>query len=206
MATPKLSSQRAATHQLAIKKLFDDLTQSEKLYAHHLSRAAWYDSRIILRQTSPEGTGIFDFFMELHRACGGEWNKLVDNCDVSPDELDNFLEFSGLFLSNLGNYFGDGDRKVVPDLSADALRKMASISPGPCAALEKIIGPLLETPPFSLGFPGRNTQSNYYPGEERITKEDIAAVARVMEKNEIEPENTRLQKITREGNTIYKIF
>lgn len=105
MATLRPSSQRAATHQLAPKDLFDGLTQREKLYAHHLARAAWHGSRIILRQTSPEGTGIFDFILELHKACGGQWSKLVDQCGLKPDELDNFLEFSGLFLSNMGNYF-----------------------------------------------------------------------------------------------------
>lgn len=105
MATVSPSSERAATYQLANKELFDSLTQREKLYAHHLARAAWHGSRIILRQTSPEGTGIFDFILELHKACGGQWNKLVDRYEVQPDELDNFLEFSGLFLSNMGNYF-----------------------------------------------------------------------------------------------------
>lgn len=72
---------------------------------------------------------------------------------------------------------------------------MASISPEAATAVEKIIDPMLSVPPFSLGFPDGNNQSNYYPGEERITKEDIAAVAKVMEKYSIEPENTRVRKI-----------
>jgi hypothetical protein len=108
------TSSHAATHQLAIKELFDGLTQREKLYAHHLVRAAWHGSRIILRQTSPEGTGTFDFILELHKACGGQWNKLVDQCGVKPDELDTFLEFSGLFLSNIGNYFASNPCHVLP--------------------------------------------------------------------------------------------
>ncbi|KID94054.1 dipeptidyl peptidase III, partial [Metarhizium majus ARSEF 297] len=166
------TSNRTATHQLVIEGLFDGLTHREKLYAHYLARAAWYGSRIILRQTSPEGTGIFDFILELHKACKGQWNKLVDQ------------------------YGGEGDRKVVPHLSAEALRKMAGISPDAATALDKIIDPLLSNSPFSLGFPDGNSQSNYYPGEEQITKEDIAAVAKVMEKHSIEPENTRVLKIT----------
>lgn len=105
MATSSLTRQREATYQLAIRELFDNLTQREKLYAHHLARAAWHGSRIILRQTSPEGTGIFDFILKLHKACGGQWNKLVNQYGVKSDELDAFLEFSGLFLTNLGNYF-----------------------------------------------------------------------------------------------------
>ncbi|KAI9842893.1 MAG: hypothetical protein M1837_006725 [Sclerophora amabilis] len=195
MATPKVSGQRSATHQLAIKELFDGLTKREKLYTHHLARAAWHGGRIILRQTSPEGTGIFDFILELQKACGGQWKWLVDQCGVKPDELDRFLEFSGLFLSNMGNYFGEGDRKVVPDVSADALHRMASISPDTVTALKKIIDPMLSVPPFSLGFSDGAHQSNYYPGEERITKDEIAAVAKVMEYHSIEAENTRIRKV-----------
>ena len=97
--------QHAVTHQLAIKDIFDGLAQREKLYAHHLARAAWHGSKIILRQTSAEGIGIFDFILMIHKTCGGRWDEIMDRCHVSRDELDAFLEYSGQFLSNLGNYY-----------------------------------------------------------------------------------------------------
>lgn len=90
MVVTSPSVQCGVTHQLAIKELFGALTQREKLYAHHLARAAWHGSRIIQRQTSPEGTEIFGFNIELHKACEGQWNNLVDICGVTPDELDTF--------------------------------------------------------------------------------------------------------------------
>lgn len=105
MAIPSSFSQRAPTHQLATKVLFDNLAQRNILYAHHLSRASWHGTRIILRQTSPEGPESFNSILELHKACGGEWNSLADQGCDSRDELNDFLEFSGLFLSNLGSYF-----------------------------------------------------------------------------------------------------
>ncbi|KAF9773459.1 hypothetical protein IL306_008715 [Fusarium sp. DS 682] len=199
------SVRTAATHQLVIKGLFDGLAQREKLYAHYLARAAWQGTRIILRQTSPEGTGILDFILELHKACRGQWNELVHH-GVTQNDVDNFLEFSGMFLSNLGNYFEEGDRKVVPDLTAEALRNMASISPDAATALDKIIDPLLSIPPVSLGFPDATSQSNYYPGQEPITKDDIAAVARVMAKHSIEPENTRVRKVNIAGKPTFEIL
>lgn len=104
MATSSVLSQREATHQLEIKDLFDGPTHREKLYSHHLARTAWHGSRVILRQTSPEGPGIFDFILQLHSACGGERDKLASQCKIKPDELDAFLEFAGMFLSCLGNY------------------------------------------------------------------------------------------------------
>ena len=114
MATSGVICQRTATHQLANKELFDNLTHREKLYAHHLARAAWHGSRIILRQTSPEGTGIFDLILELYKACGGQWKKLIDQCSIKPIELEAFLEFSGLFLSNMGNYFASNSCHLSP--------------------------------------------------------------------------------------------
>ncbi|KAK2608595.1 hypothetical protein QQS21_002821 [Conoideocrella luteorostrata] len=206
MAALLLSRHRAPTHQLAIKELFEALSFREKLYAHHLARAAWNGSRVILRQTSPEGPDILDFILELHKACGGKWDKLAQQQEVTLDEVEAFLEFAGSFLSGLGNYFADGDQKVVPPISADALRKMANGSPQSATALEKIIEPLLAMYPSSLGFPNKDNQSNYYPGENQITKEEIAAVARVMEKNSIEPENTRVRKCCDETNISFNLL
>lgn len=95
----------AATHQLAIKQIFDGLAQRDKIYAHHLSRAAWHGSRIIMRQTSPEATTIFDFIMDLYSSCNGQWNSLIDKGITTPDDLSAFLEYAALFLCNLGNYY-----------------------------------------------------------------------------------------------------
>jgi dipeptidyl-peptidase-3 len=96
---------------LEIQKVFDSLTEDEKedgkryrVYAHHLARACWHGSRITLRQSSAEAEGIFDFILELHRACGGDWNSFVDR-GVTQEELDLWLEFGGMFMSNLGNYY-----------------------------------------------------------------------------------------------------
>jgi dipeptidyl-peptidase-3 len=92
-------------YQLVIKPLFDRLTTQEKLYAHYMSKAAWYGSRILWQQTSPEGPLIFDFVIALYRACDGQWARLADESGVTPDELDEFLNYSALFLSNMGNFY-----------------------------------------------------------------------------------------------------
>ena len=102
--TPPLG---ATIHQLKIKPIFDALAQREKLYAHHLSRAAWHGSRIIMRQVSPESPDIFDFIMDMYRAlaCDGEWESLIRKASITPEELASFLEYAGTFLCNLGNYY-----------------------------------------------------------------------------------------------------
>lgn len=89
---------------------------------------------------------------------------------------------------------GVGDRKVVPQVTPGALRKMAEVSQDASGALEKIIEPMFAVPPYYLGYPGETAQSSYYVGNEPITVEEIRAVAGIMQKHHIEPENTRVRK------------
>ncbi|KAJ5436018.1 hypothetical protein N7445_006903, partial [Penicillium cf. griseofulvum] len=174
-----------------------------KTYAHHLARACWHGGRIVLRQTSPEAEGIFDFIIELHRACNGRWDDFRER-GLEQEDLDTWLQFTGSFLSNLGNSLlsqNDGDRKSIPNVPKDALRKMAGISPEASAKLEEIIDRMTTAQPAQLGYPDKTNQSTYYPGREWITKEEIEAVTKLMETKGVAPENTRLTKHAR-GNAL----
>ncbi|RHZ51299.1 hypothetical protein CDV55_101253 [Aspergillus turcosus] len=196
----------AAINQLVIKPIFDALEPREKFYAHYLARAAWHGSRVIMRQVSPESPDIFDFIMDLYHACGGKWDTLVAQCNITSEELVSFLEYAATFLCNLGNFYGEGDQKFVTDLSADALEKIANLSPKTKAGLEKIIGPLLAVPPFNLGYPREKAQSGYYPGTELISQEEIDKVSEVMSKYSIGPENTRIRKLVEDGKPVYQLL
>ncbi|KAJ8131320.1 hypothetical protein O1611_g2308 [Lasiodiplodia mahajangana] len=192
--------------QLAVKDVFQQLSDRQKLYAHHMSRAAWNGSRIIMRQTSPEATEIFDFIVAIYRSCDGQWQELVDSHGVSAQEVDAFLEYAGNFLCNIGNYWGEGNKKFVPDLSADALQKFGQAAAMTQEALEAVIKPMTSGPPFEIGYPSERSQSTYYPGKVKITKEEIALVARVLEDHEIEPGNTRLQKVVNDGKPTFEVL
>ncbi|KAK1706799.1 peptidase family M49-domain-containing protein [Colletotrichum lupini] len=188
------------THRLEARCVFDNLAKDEdedgkayKAYAHHLARACWYGSRIMLRQTSPEAEGILDFILELHKACNGQWDEFRTR-GLDQEHLDCWLEYAATFLSSVGNYFESGDRKGIPNVPPDALRNMAMISPDAARKLEEIIGPMLNPQPASLGYPSDRSQSSYYPGK-RITKVECQAISTLMEKHKLAPENTRLHKI-----------
>ncbi|KAI0389094.1 dipeptidyl peptidase III [Xylariaceae sp. FL0594] len=206
MAKPEvLRGGGEAVHRLEINNIFNtmakggDPAQSHTTlkYAHHLAKACWHGSRVMLRQTSPEAEGIYDFIMELHKGCDGEWDRLR-SCIVTKRDIDSWLGYAGLFLSSLGNYFGDGDWKVVPDVSEDVLRKMAErASPEALAKLEEIIKPLLAKQPSVFGYASDSSQSNYYPGDIPLTKEEVQAVTQLMQAKNIAPENTRLRKVNR---------
>ncbi|KAF2811393.1 peptidase M49, dipeptidyl-peptidase III [Mytilinidion resinicola] len=159
-----------------------------------------------MRQVSPESPDIFDFIMDLHHACGGKWDTLVTQCKITSEELASFLEYAAMFLCNLGNFYGEGDQKFIPDLTVEALQKIADISPKTKVGLEKIRGPLLAVPPFSLGYPSKNAQSSYYPSTELISEEEIAKVSEAMSKYSIGPENTRIRKLVKDGKPVYQLL
>jgi len=70
-----------------------------------MCRAAWHGSRIIMNQVSPEAEDIFDLVIELRSSCSGDWAALSQQCGLSTDELNFFLEYAATVLYNLGNYF-----------------------------------------------------------------------------------------------------
>lgn len=107
MATDRVytADSKAIVHRLPVKDVFDRLPDQDQLYAHHLGKAAWSGSRIILRQTSRESEAIFDFIISLYRTCNGNWEKLVDGDVASEDDMTSFLGYAGLFLYNLGNFY-----------------------------------------------------------------------------------------------------
>ncbi|MCJ1326550.1 hypothetical protein MMC10_003215 [Thelotrema lepadinum] len=108
MAASRLLVQETPhVHLLSVGARFLDLSKEEKLYAHFLSRAAWYGARIILHQTSPESNSIFDLIIRLYAHSQGDWRRLAQSNGILPEELDAFLDYAATFLSNVGNYYVD---------------------------------------------------------------------------------------------------
>ncbi|KAB5563119.1 peptidase family M49-domain-containing protein [Coniochaeta sp. 2T2.1] len=197
---------KPAVHQLSIKNAFESLTTQEKLYAYHMSRAAWHGTRIILRQVSPESIDIYDFVIELHNSCSGNWQELVESGHASRAEVDALLNYCATFLSNVGNFYGQGDQKFIPSVSVECLQRLAKRSDTLGRLYDKIAGRIFAVPPLSLGYPTATAQSSYYPGETPITKSEVDAVSRVLEDREIYPENTRLAKAAGSSPDIYQLL
>src|SRR4051794_14467290 len=79
---------------------------------------------------------------------------------------------------------------------------MASISPAATVALQAVIRPMLSPTPTTLTL----SESAYYLGDAKITLEEVATIARVMQLNGLEPENTRILKSTRNARTSYEVL
>lgn len=69
-----------------------------------------------------------------------------------------------------------------------------------------IVKPLLAVPPYALGYPGTNAQSDYYPGAVLISQDEIAKVSDIMEKHSIAPQNTRIRKLNEDGHPTYHLL
>lgn len=109
---------------------FKNLTNNEKLYAHYLSRAAWYGGLIVFFQTSPESPLIFLLLHRLYRSQTlDELSTLATGeCDLTADEVQALLVYSSGILTNCGNYKGFGDSKIVPGLPIEKLERLVKAS------------------------------------------------------------------------------
>jgi dipeptidyl-peptidase-3 len=166
------------------------------------TRAAFTGTRITLRQVSPESENIYDFIVEVYKACDGNWNALQKQAGVSEDDIKHFLEYAAQFLGNCGNYKGFGDAKFVPRADEKAFAALASVSPQANMHYKATNGAIFSSDPpgiMHLGYLDNGHMTTYYPNSPSITKEDIRAVSDFLEKKKLMPENTRLHK-TKEGN------
>ena len=64
---------------------------------------------------------------------------------------------------------------------------------------------MFSSQPSSLGYPGDKTQSCYYPGDQRLSSNEILKVSQCLEDHGILPENTRIQKVLEDEKIIYKV-
>ncbi|XP_074861753.1 dipeptidyl peptidase 3 [Carettochelys insculpta] len=110
---------------LDCSEAFRLLLQSERLYAHYLSRACWYGGLIVLLQTSPEAPAIYVLLSRVFRAQDpDELRELACSIGLSDQEYQAFLVYAAGVFSNMGNYKSFGDTKFVPNLPKDKLQQL----------------------------------------------------------------------------------
>ncbi|ODV91672.1 hypothetical protein CANCADRAFT_42309 [Tortispora caseinolytica NRRL Y-17796] len=190
-----LADSSAPIVYLDVKQHFDKLTPKQQLYAHHMSRAAHYGTRVVLRQVSPESELIYDAIVSTYNAVEGNLDKLKQTSGVSDEDITAWLEYASQFLSNLGNYKSFGDSKFVPRVSEESFKAIVSVSPNGSELFPKYVSALYATEPQAaniLGYPEKGHVTAYYIGD--ITSEELAKIGSVLNELDIMPENTRVAK------------
>lgn len=80
---------------LDAKTAFEGLTEREKLYAHHLSRASFYGGLIVLLQTSYESPQIYRLIQKINAAEDVEALKkaATSQDDISVEDFQAFMVY-----------------------------------------------------------------------------------------------------------------
>ncbi|CUM66243.1 uncharacterized protein PRCAT00003903001 [Priceomyces carsonii] len=199
-----LADSEAPIVLLSAKRHFEQLpTQDAKLYAHYLSRASHWGTRVVLRSVSKESEDIYDLILNIHAAlgeptCQEEYVQALSGRFDNEEAIRQYLEYASQFLSNLGNFKSFGDKKFIPRLSSDEFEQFVRAVPsGKVIQLYKRIeGPLYDTTVQLLGWPESGHVSSYYIGDNIITKEEVDEVNSALANKGIMPENTRVEKVS----------
>ncbi|KAM9846344.1 dipeptidyl peptidase 3 [Aulostomus maculatus] len=105
------------------------LSPQEKMYAHHLSRAAWYGGLAVLLQTSPESANIFVLLQRIFRKqTPAQLEQVAMTVGLTSDEYQAFLVYAAGLYANMGNYKSFGDTKFIPNLPKDKLEALVRAS------------------------------------------------------------------------------
>ncbi|KAF5601714.1 dipeptidyl-peptidase III [Fusarium subglutinans] len=200
---PNEDSIYAASHApicvIPSREAFDGLKEGERRYAHHMCRAAFHGFRIILEQTSTESPSIFDLLMLLYDTAKGDLAGLARQQNVSDQDFDHFLDYTTMFLANMGNYHSTGDEKFIPHIPKASFAKLCQCRPETEELFTEVATAMYSVVRHRYGYSVvPECASGFYPGSEPIAKEEVDSVHRFMQSNQILPENTRLFKTTSE--------
>uniref|UniRef100_A0A4W4DY76 Dipeptidyl peptidase 3 n=1 Tax=Electrophorus electricus TaxID=8005 RepID=A0A4W4DY76_ELEEL len=189
---------------------FKLLSPKEKLYAHYLSRAAWYGGLVVLLQTSPESPYVYVLLQRLFRKqAPAQLEAVADAAGLSSEEYQAFLVYAAGLYANMGNYKSFGDTKFIPNLpkfkalvwNSQAYKE----SPGEMEALWNNCSHLLyslEDKQKQLGL-GDKGVTTYFSGN--CCLEDAELAQKFLDSKKLSAYNTRLFKKESAGKHCYEV-
>ena len=198
---------------LKAEEAFSGLSDRERRFSHHLSRASWWGGFIVLCQTSPESPVIFSLLTRLFRSEPIESLKsiAIDKAKFTDDEFKGLLIYYSGLVYNLGNYLGMGDRKFIPSVPKDKFEVLVRASKayleGPNVIDELMKNCLeamydLDENKKFLGLPPKGVTMYFTPNS---TEDDAELANEFLTSQNIEAWNTRFLKCEENGESIYDI-
>ncbi|XP_034033982.1 dipeptidyl peptidase 3 isoform X1 [Thalassophryne amazonica] len=197
---------------LDCSEAFRLLSPQEKLYAHYLSRAAWYGGLAVLLQTSPESANIFVLLQRIFRKQSpAQLEQVATAAGLSSEEYQAFLVYAAGLYANMGNYKSFGDTKFIPNLPQEKLKAVVWASqafqedPTEIEALWNSCSHLL----YSLGDKekqlglGDKGITTYFSGN--CCLEDAELAQKFLDSQKLSAYNTRLFKSDSGGKACYEV-
>uniref|UniRef100_A0A8C2WVZ5 Dipeptidyl peptidase 3 n=1 Tax=Cyclopterus lumpus TaxID=8103 RepID=A0A8C2WVZ5_CYCLU len=197
---------------LDCSEAFRLLSPQEKMYAHYLSRAAWYGGLAVLLQTSPESADIFVLLQRIFRKqTPAQLEQVATTTGISSEEYQAFLVYAAGLYANMGNYKSFGDTKFIPNLPKDKLKALVKASqafqdqPTEMEALWDSCSCLLyslEDRQKQLGL-GDKGITTYFSGN--CSLEDAEMAQKFLDSKKLSAYNTRLFKRDNGGKACYEV-
>ncbi|XP_030638508.1 dipeptidyl peptidase 3 [Chanos chanos] len=191
---------------------FKLLSPKEKLYAHYLSRAAWYGGLVVLLQTSPESANIYVLLQRMFRKQPpAQLESVATAAGLSPEEYQAFLVYAAGLYANMGNYKSFGDTKFIPNLPKNKFKALVwhsqafKESPGEMEQLWNSCSELiysLENRQKQLGL-GEKGITTYFSGN--CCLDDAELAQKFLDSKNLSAYNTRLFKKDAEGKHCYEV-
>ncbi|ODV84671.1 hypothetical protein CANARDRAFT_8252 [[Candida] arabinofermentans NRRL YB-2248] len=185
---------KAPITNLTAKKFFEQLTEKEKLYAHYMSKAGHWGSRVVLRSVSPESETIFDLILTIHKVIKGDYTSLKSH--LGEEAVQFYLEYASQFLANLGNYKSFGDVKFIPRISEGDFETLVEfVNDETSLQLFEQVKDIIyavDDKNAILGWADKGHVTGYYLNA--VSMEEAKAVNTALASKNIMPENTRVEK------------
>ncbi|XP_066502754.1 dipeptidyl peptidase 3 [Hoplias malabaricus] len=188
------------------------LSPKEQLYAHYLSRAAWYGGLVVLLQTSPESPTIYVLLQRIFRKQPpAELQAVATAVGLSSEEYQAFLVYASGLYANMGNYKSFGDTKFIPNLPKEKFKALVWESqafkenPADIEVLWNSCSNFLyslEDKQKQLGL-GAKGITTYFSGN--CCLEDAELAQKFLDSKNLSAYNTRLFKTESEGKCCYEV-
>lgn len=178
------------------------LSKDERLYAYHFARASWEGAKVCAFQRSYESPGLIVLLRAIFaEGCESLKAKALAK-GITEDEWIRCLVYSAATLQNLGNYTSFGDRKFIPEITADKFWTVITCSKAYEEHKEELsdiwenvkeVTYKTEAPFGEMAFRENNGLTTYYSSN--MKKVEAEKIKEFQETIKVTPWNTRLLKI-----------
>ncbi|KAL3699174.1 hypothetical protein R1sor_017196 [Riccia sorocarpa] len=193
--------------RISCKETWSKLSEPQKHFIHHFSRASWSGSRICCSQVSEESPDILRMLLLMFSSA--DMLDLKRRCHlaaVTPWEWDSFTAYAACFLANKGNYLAFGDMKFIPGIPDKQLDIIVRICPLKDDKKRRVLDLWdktrkkiysLSSVERRLGMPPHGLSAYY---SNNMSAWDVQLVSDWMMDSEREPWNTRVWKTSGHGD------